>query len=64
MRFFPLAYRYSLTTGEIVSKETFGKLFAKIDVKDDYFNSERFAPGSSGESSLLQFLKDQLPFVE
>lgn len=63
MRFLPLAYKYSLTTGDVVSKDAFARLFAKIEVKDDYFNSERFAPGSSGESSLLQFLKDQLPFV-
>ncbi|HEX8470097.1 MAG TPA: DGQHR domain-containing protein [Brevundimonas sp.] len=64
MRFLPMAYRYSLTSGEVVSKNAFALLFEKIRVDDIYFNSERFSPGSGGESSLLQFIKDQLPFVD
>lgn len=52
MRFLRPAYLSSAWKNEIVSAEDFGKIFAKIKIKDDEFTIDNFKPGTSGESNL------------
>ena len=46
--------------GEYVTKETFKKQFDKVNAEDNYFSTDNFKPGSSGEAELRQFLISQI----
>lgn len=60
MRVFGQAYNYFAKPGEHVAAEEYLKLFSKVDVTDDYFNIDRFKPGTSGEASLRHFLEQEM----
>jgi hypothetical protein len=57
MRILPRAYRYFGASGDVVSKDKFYQLFKRVDVDDAYFTVERFKPGTSGETDLVEFLR-------
>jgi DGQHR domain-containing protein len=46
--------------GEIVSTEDYLNYFEKVTLKDKDFNRTNFIPGSGGQSSLYNILKDQM----
>ena len=52
MKFFRHAYRYYAAPGQVVTKEQFADLFAKVELEDADFNPQQFLPGSSGASAL------------
>lgn len=56
MRFLRNAYLYLCSPGQIPTKDDFLKIFRRIDLADDYFNTDNFKPGSSGESELYRTL--------
>jgi len=56
MRFLRNAYLYLCSPGQIPTKDDFLKIFMRIDLADDYFNTDNFKPGSSGESELYRTL--------
>ena len=56
MRFLKPAYLYLTSPGKVPTKEDFVKVFEKIDMKDDDFNTGEFKPGSSGEANLYREL--------
>ena len=56
MRFLRHAYLHLCTPGEVPDTNSFLKIFQKIDLKDDDFNTDTFKPGSSGESELYREL--------
>lgn len=58
MRALMPAYRSLRPSAQVPSQEAFKELFDKVTLKDADFSSERFAPGSSGESDLYkQFIQ-------
>jgi DGQHR domain-containing protein len=57
MRFLPQAYRSQGFVGQVTSVHAFSVLFASLQVPDSFFTTARFAPGTSGEASLLYFFK-------
>jgi hypothetical protein len=52
MRFLRDAYLHLTEPGNVPSDDDFFEVFSKIDVGDDYFTTEHFKPGTSGESEL------------
>lgn len=54
MRFLKDVYLYLGIPGNVPSKQDFLNVFNKIDMIDDDFNTDKFKPGSSGESSLYK----------
>lgn len=60
MRVFRPAYRQFAAPGEIVETDQFLTLFRKSDLKDKDFTTDRFAPGTSGESELYRTLLREL----
>ena len=49
-------YVHLANPGEFVSKELFREIFEKVEARDDFFSTENFKPGSSGEAELRKFL--------
>jgi hypothetical protein len=45
--------------GEVPKAEKIAKVLDKIELTDDDFNSERFLPGTSGESALYREFLEQ-----
>ena len=60
MRVFKPAYLFTSIPGDVASSREFLKLFEKCKLNDDDFNTENFAPGSSGESELRRVLVKQM----
>ena len=60
MRILPRAYRYYGAPGDVVSKDKFYQLFRRVEVDDAYFTVERFKPGTSGETDLVEFLRKEI----
>lgn len=58
-RFLRDAYLIAGKPGDIPSQDDFSKLLANVAVSDDYFTTENFKPGTSGEAELYRMLKDQ-----
>lgn len=57
MRFLRPAYlEVRESASESVPTAEFLKIFQRVGVDDDYFTTENFAPGTSGESALFNFL--------
>ena len=50
------AYVELAEPGEYVSHEDFFRLFRRVECDDEYFSTDRFLPGTSGESALRKFL--------
>ena len=59
MRFLRPCYLDISSPGNVISKESFLKVFKAIQLEDDDFNSRRFVPGSSGESELYATLMNE-----
>jgi hypothetical protein len=63
MRFLRDAYLHVATPGKppykIPSTAEFQQIFQKINAADDVFTVENFKPGTSGESALHRFLREQ-----
>ena len=60
MRVFTRAYLYFAAPGDLVTAEKFVELFRRVDVDGNFFTPERFKPGSSGESDLVQFFVSKM----
>ncbi len=58
MRFLRDAYLFLTAPGGIPNKEDFRKVFERVHLKDDDFNTDVFKPGTSGESTLYRTLKE------
>lgn len=56
MRFLRPCYLYITSPGKVPLKEAFSEILKKIALKDTDFTSDRFVPGSSGESELYRTL--------
>jgi DGQHR domain-containing protein len=57
MRFLRPAYLYVVGPGEVPTRAQFDKVFERIQIKDDEFNTDNFKPGTSGEVALYNTLK-------
>ncbi len=57
MRFLKDAYLRLTSPGSVPKVEEFLKIFKRIDMKDDDFNTDVFKPGTSGEVALYHQLK-------
>jgi DGQHR domain-containing protein len=60
MRLLPRSYQRFARPGEMVSKDKFGQLFARVEAADSHFTVENFKPGTSGEKDLSDFLSAQM----
>jgi DGQHR domain-containing protein len=60
MRILRPAYLHVATPGQVVGKSAFAELFARSRLDDSDFNTDRFKPGSSGESNLYRTLLEEL----
>jgi DGQHR domain-containing protein len=58
MRFLKDAYLHVSGPGGVPGREKFEKLFERIQMADEDFNTDRFKPGTSGEVTLYRTLKD------
>jgi len=58
MRFLRNAYLYLNGPGGVPSRVDFEKLFQRIGMADENFNTDNFKPGTSGEVTLYKALKD------
>lgn len=56
MRFFRDCYLFQTSTPDVVSKLAFRKLLDRSSLTDEDFTTERYAPGSSGASTLYREL--------
>lgn len=59
MRFFKDAYLSFNKIGEVISKEEFKTIFDNIDLKSGDFNTQKYLPGTKGQSQLYKDLKEQ-----
>lgn len=59
MRFFKDAYLSLNKGGSIVSKDDFASLLQPIQIDDDYFTTNNYKPGSSGQSQLYKDLVEK-----
>ena len=57
MRFLKDAYLHITSPGSVPSKDEFFEIFKKVEFDDNYFTTDNFKPGSSGESVLYSELK-------
>ncbi|MEA9489336.1 DGQHR domain-containing protein [Xanthomonas campestris] len=64
MRILRPAYLYLANPGDVVSTESFSELFSRptVTLTDDDFNTDRFKPGTSGETLLYNELFNQMNF--
>jgi DGQHR domain-containing protein len=58
MRFLRHAYLYLAAPGEVPSKQEFAKVFKRIGLSDDEFNTDNFKPGTSGEVTAYRVLRE------
>jgi DGQHR domain-containing protein len=58
MRFLRPAYLHLTGPGGVPSKADFNQVFARINIQDDQFNTDRFLPGTSGEVGLYNALME------
>lgn len=58
MRFFKDAYLYFDRVGDIISKEEFFSIIDKITLNETDFNTQRYLPGTKGQSALYKDLKE------
>lgn len=56
IRFFRPAYNHVAIPGQVAPSESFKKIFNRSGLKDEDFNTERYLPGTSGETRLYQDL--------
>ena len=65
MRFFPSAYLQVGRPGETISSSKFSEVFRRVDLADKDFTTERYPPGTTGESRLSKdlerFVKEPQP---
>jgi DGQHR domain-containing protein len=61
MRFLRDAYLDVTTRPDVPSKQQFAAIFARSDLVDADFNSDRFPPGSSGASALYKEFSKLIP---
>ncbi len=64
MRFLHPAYLYLTEPGKVVDADAFGKILAKVKLKDEEFDIETFKPGTSGEALLYETLRNQTGLTE
>jgi DGQHR domain-containing protein len=64
MRFFPLVYLRVGGPGSVPSQPKFLSVFRNVPLKDDDFNTERYPPGTGGESQLFRDLESHLSRME
>jgi len=57
MRFLRDCYLHISNIGEIPSKKDFLDFFSNISLSDEDFTTDKYAPGTSGESALYRDLK-------
>jgi DGQHR domain-containing protein len=57
---FGRVYRSVARPGEMVDRREFRRMFDRVSLKWDDFNTDRFKPGSSGESDLRRILISQM----
>jgi DGQHR domain-containing protein len=57
MRFLRSAYLDVTAPGEVPPRDQFEKVFKRINIQDEEFNTENFKPGTSGEVALYNALK-------
>lgn len=60
MRLLMPVYRTLRTAAQIPDEESFRSLFDRVQLRDEDFNSEKFKPGSSGESDLYQLMVSEM----
>ncbi|MXO58477.1 DGQHR domain-containing protein [Altererythrobacter salegens] len=60
IRFFRDAYNFVAVPGEVVSSDTFSSIFQRSQLKWDDFNTERYPPGTSGETRLYRDLVETI----
>ncbi|PDH63093.1 MAG: hypothetical protein CNE89_15090 [Sphingomonadaceae bacterium MED-G03] len=60
IRFFREAYNHVAVPGEIVTSEAFAKIFLRSSLKWHDFNTERYPPGTSGETRLYHDLLETI----
>lgn len=58
MKFFKDAYLHFEKPNTIISKEEFSSIFESIDLQENDFNTQRYLPGSKGQSALYKDLKE------
>lgn len=63
MRLFRFVYLHFADPGDVVSAEKFASLLARSDLKDSDFTTERYKPGTSGETLLFNELATQLDLI-
>lgn len=59
MRFLRLAYLHVVAPGEVPTQQQFDKVFTRIGMENEEFNSDNFKPGTSGEVSLYRALREK-----
>lgn len=57
MRFMLLAYLDIAEPGAVPQVEDFATIFKRMNVSDDFFNTDNFKPGTSGEAEILKMLR-------
>jgi DGQHR domain-containing protein len=60
MRFFKDAYTYETRVGDVTSYAAFRGIFDRSSLKDNDFTTERYAPGTSGETKLYHDLLETI----
>ena len=56
MRFLRDAYLHYTTNEQVVTARQFQRLFDKVEIEDEEFNSDRFKPGTGGETAIYNLL--------
>lgn len=57
IRFFRDAYNHVAVPGQVASSKLFREVFDRSQLRDDDFNTERYPPGTSGETRLYRDLR-------
>jgi hypothetical protein len=60
MRVLGPSYNHIALPGQFADSSKFYELFKRVDVKSNHFTSDRFPPGTSGESRLREFLMSEV----
>jgi DGQHR domain-containing protein len=61
MRFFRDAYTHVAAIGDVASVDAFRELFDRSPLTDDDFTTDRYPPGTSGETKLYRDLLETIP---
>jgi len=59
MRFLSFAYLDLVEPGGVPSVDEFDTVFEGINISDDFFNTDNFKPGTSGEAEIFRVLCEQ-----